>query len=48
MNYLGVHQTPDLLEEVWRELGRERRLERRSRSVGFGTRVRRALRRDPG
>lgn len=33
MNYLGVHQTPDLLEDVWRELARERELARRIRAA---------------
>jgi hypothetical protein len=29
MNYLGVHVYPALLEESWRDLARERRLEKR-------------------
>jgi hypothetical protein len=29
MNYLGVHVYPGLLEESWRDLARERRLEKR-------------------
>jgi len=28
MNYLGVHMAPDLVEESWRELARQREVER--------------------
>jgi hypothetical protein len=31
MNFLGVHVYPDLLEESWRELERERRRDREIR-----------------
>jgi hypothetical protein len=32
MNYLGIHLAPNLLEESWRELERERELQRTIRA----------------
>jgi hypothetical protein len=44
MNYLGVHLTPDLLAESWRELERQRERERRIREARVARRAERPSR----
>lgn len=44
MNYLGVHLTPDLVAESWRELERERERERRIRQARAARRAERPSR----
>lgn len=44
MNYLGVHMVPNLLEESWRELERERELQRKLREARAARRAERPSR----
>jgi hypothetical protein len=44
MNYLGVHLAPELLEESWRELERQRDRERRIKEARVAQRAARPSR----